>query len=432
MRETAPRYKSRSGWNALLPERIPRDEVPQERRFRNVVVGAGYTGLAIARRLAELVPDEAVLLLDAATIGEGASARNSGYLLINPGEPSANAAGFANDWAARRIALVQAGLDWLRELVAKHGIACDWRENVAAVTAAATPGGERSLHQTLDRYRSWDLPSREFTRDELRRMLGTDYYRFGIQSLTRALVQPAALHRGLADTLPASVVLLENTMVRAVDQSAPFILDTSRGEFTADRLFVANNLHARALGIAGNRMIGIYTYGAFTPVLASDELDRLGEPQEWGALPAHRMGTTLRKTQGRLLIRSGDSYERELDPAAVREMLTSLYRNRFPAMKAHELEHVWGGLTAVTHNGGFAFGEVRPGLFASVGCGGAGVVRGTIHGKLLAELACGFLSSLLSDRLDHHGPDWLPPEPVRRIGAQLQIALEQWQAGAER
>lgn len=432
MRETAPRYRSRSGWNALLLERIPRDEAPQERRFRNVVVGAGYTGLAIARRLAELVPDEAVLLLDAATIGEGASARNSGYLLINPGEPSANAVGFANDWAARRIALVQAGLDWLRELVAKHGIACDWRENVAAVTAAATPGGERSLRQTLDRYRSWELPSREFTSDELRRMLGTDYYRFGIQSLTRALVQPAALHRGLADTLPASVVLLENTVVRAVDQSAPFILDTSRGEFTADRLFVANNLHARALGIAGNRMIGIYTYGAFTPELASDELDRLGEPPEWGALPAHRMGTTLRKTQGRLLVRSGDSYERELDPAAVREMLTSLYRNRFPAMKAHELEHVWGGLTAVTHNGGFAFGEVRPGLFASVGCGGAGVVRGTIHGKLLAELACGFSSTLLSDRLDHHGPDWLPPEPVRRLGAQLQIAFEQWQAGAER
>ncbi|WP_164305322.1 FAD-dependent oxidoreductase, partial [Streptococcus pneumoniae] len=72
----------------------------------------------------------------------------------------------------------------------------------------------------------------------------------------------------------------------------------------------------------------------------------------------------------------------------------------------------WGGLTAVTHNGGFYFGEARPGLYASVGCGGAGVVRGTIHGKLLVELACGSQSALLTDRLKQKSPNWLPPEPL--------------------
>jgi glycine/D-amino acid oxidase-like deaminating enzyme len=140
----------------------------------------------------------------------------------------------------------------------------------------------------------------------------------------------------------------------------------------------------------------------------------------------------MRKTMGRLLIRSGDSYERERDPSAVRAMLTALYRNRFPAMRTHEFEHVWGGLTAVTHNGAFLFGEIRPGLFVSAGCGGAGVTRGTIQGKLLAELACGLRSQLLSDRLAQNGPDWLPPEPLRGAGAKLQIAWEQWIAGAER
>lgn len=416
----------------MLPPRGARDRAPKERRYRTAVIGAGYTGLAAARRLAELAPGEEILLIEASTIGEGAAGRNSGYLLINPGEPSANAAGFSEDWATRQIALVQAGLDWLRELVATHSIACDWEEGAPAITAAATSLGEKSLHTTRGRYHSWNIASKEYRGDELNRNFGTGYYRYGIQSLTRALVQPAALHRGLADNLPAGVALLENTIVNSFSGEAPFRLQTSRGEFLADRVFVTNNLHARSLGIVRNRMIGIYTYGAFTPQLDEAQLALLGEAPQWGALPAHRMGTTMRKTMGRLLIRSGDSYESELDPDKVRAMLKRLYRNRFPAMRTHEFEHVWGGLTAVTHNGAFFFGEARPGLFASVGCGGAGVTRGTIQGKLLAEMACGSQSSLLSDRLALNGPNWLPPEPLRRIGATAQIAWEQWLAGAER
>jgi glycine/D-amino acid oxidase-like deaminating enzyme len=429
---TAPSYKSASGWNALLPRRVARERLPEGRRFSTIIVGAGYTGLATARRLAELNPDEEVLLLEASTIGEGAAGRNSGFLLINPGEPSANAAGFTEDWATQQFALVQAGFDWLRSLVETHSIACDWDEQTPTVTAAATPPVERSARQTRQTYLGWGLTSAEYGPDDLSRMIGTGYYRYGFQSLTRALVQPAALNRGLADSLPAAVTLLENTRVLSLGDGAPIRVATDRGDFIADRVFVTNNLHARALGLVRNRMIGIYTYGAFTPELDDEQWALLGESPNWGVLPAHRMGTTMRKAQRRLLIRSGDSYEQELDTSEVRAMLATLYKRRFPQMRSHAFEHVWGGLTAVTRNGGFYFGQIRPGLYASVGCGGAGVVRGTIHGKLLAEYASGFQSPLLATRLNQKGPNWLPPEPFTGLGARAQIAWEQWQAGLER
>lgn len=430
--QMAPKYKSRSGWDALLPPRVTKTDLPTSRRYRSIVVGAGYTGLAAARRLAELYPDEPVLLLEASTIGEGASGRNSGYLLINPGEPSANAEEFTAGWATRQMNIVQAGLDELKTHVNRYAIECDWDENPLAITAAATRRVEESARATVATYRKWGMDPREYSQAELSAIIGSDYYRYGFGSLTKVLVQPASLHRGLADNLPLSVHLVENIVVLSVSKSSPFHIQTSRGDFVADRVFITNNLHARELGIVRNRMIGILTYGAFTPELDDNELARLGAQAKWGILPAHRMGTTMRKTNRRLLIRSGDSYEQELAPEKARAMLTALYRNRFPHIQNHEFEFVWGGFTAVTHNGGFYFGEAYPGMFVSVGCGGAGVLRGTSQGKLLADLAAGVGSQLLTDRLNMTGPNWIPPDPLARIGAKLQIAFEQFQAGRER
>ena len=46
-----------------------------------LIIGAGYTGLSAARKLAQLHSNQNIILIDAQLAGEGASSRNSGYLL---------------------------------------------------------------------------------------------------------------------------------------------------------------------------------------------------------------------------------------------------------------------------------------------------------------------------------------------------------------
>ena len=46
-----------------------------------LIIGAGYTGLSAARKLGQLYPGQKILLVDAQLAGEGASSRNSGYLV---------------------------------------------------------------------------------------------------------------------------------------------------------------------------------------------------------------------------------------------------------------------------------------------------------------------------------------------------------------
>ena len=46
-----------------------------------LIIGAGYTGLSAARKLSQLLPNKKIILVDAQLAGEGASSRNSGYLV---------------------------------------------------------------------------------------------------------------------------------------------------------------------------------------------------------------------------------------------------------------------------------------------------------------------------------------------------------------
>ena len=46
-----------------------------------LIIGAGYTGLSAARKLGQLYQNQKIILVDAQLAGEGASSRNSGYLV---------------------------------------------------------------------------------------------------------------------------------------------------------------------------------------------------------------------------------------------------------------------------------------------------------------------------------------------------------------
>ena len=428
---TYPAYRQGSGWNAMLPERLTRGPTTI-RSFGSIVIGGGYTGLAAARRIAELCPDEQVLVLEASSVGEGSSGRNSGFIINLPHNTKLGGHTSPLEVARKQIRMYDAGLRWLERLVRENGIECGWNA-AGKFHAAATEAGVRNLHAALAQYREWGVAYQEFDRDALAEKLGTAYYRYGFHSPSNVFVQPAALIRGLADALPSNVVLVENEPVVSLDGASPFKVATVRAEYWAKRVVLANNGFAKSLGILRDRLITIFTYAAVTPRLPESELKKLGDASEWGVIPANRLGTTLRRIQdGRFMVRSAYSYEREQSPADTLAQLTASYRNRYPDMKSHRFEHVWGGTTALTRNGATFFGELRPGLFASLGCNGAGVLKGSTYGKLLGEMAMGAQSSHLSDALAMEGPNWLPPEPFRRIGVVSAIKYQAAVAGLER
>ena len=58
-----------SGWYAILPEPEPERILQEDITVDWLVIGAGFAGLAAARRLSQLRENESIVLLDSIRIG---------------------------------------------------------------------------------------------------------------------------------------------------------------------------------------------------------------------------------------------------------------------------------------------------------------------------------------------------------------------------
>jgi glycine/D-amino acid oxidase-like deaminating enzyme len=430
---TWPRYGQACGWQALLPARAARPALHGDAVAELCVVGAGYTGLAAARAWAELRPDDRIAVIDASAVGEGSPGRNPGFLLEIALAGDADAGALAR--MRRCNALIRGTMDRLRALVADNAIDCQLTRS-GTYRAAATELGVAALRDYRRFLESADLPFETLDREELAARTGCAAYRFGLYSPDCSLVQPAALVRGLADCLPESVDLHENTPAIAIRRETPgvWVVECTAGRVRARRVVLANNAFAARLGVGRARLAVIYTYAGLTAPLAGDRAHRLGADREWGLLPAHRLGATLRRTaDGRLLVRSHYGYESEEPAMRIATRLRECLARRFPELgfehQPQLFQHLWGGATGFTYNASPVWGEWREGLYVSAGCNGGGVVKGTLFGDLLARKAAG--ESVPDVHALFGRAAWMPPEPARKLGFMLRSLIERRRAGGE-
>ena len=143
-----PENDRTNGWAAHLPPRVPRPRLTGDVRADWLVIGAGWAGLAAARRLARNRPSDRVVIIDAAAVADGASGRNSGFAIDLPHTSGGSAD--ENKGALGHMRLSRAGIAHLKEQIEAHGIDCDWREK-GKYHAAVTERGSAQYPRALRR-----------------------------------------------------------------------------------------------------------------------------------------------------------------------------------------------------------------------------------------------------------------------------------------
>jgi glycine/D-amino acid oxidase-like deaminating enzyme len=411
------------GWIDLLPPLAAAQRLTGEQRADCVVVGAGFTGLAAARRLATHRPDWRIAVLEAQRVGFGASGRNSGFVVdVGHYEPKLGVEG-----NRRLTRLGRAGLEQLRTIVRTHAIDCAWTER-GRLHGAVGDTGMRLLDEFYQGLEAMGEPYEVLDAAAVTALTGTSYYRAVGRTPGTAMMQPAALVRGLAATLPPNVELFEESPVHGIARGATFRLDAGNGALLANRLFLAANGFTATLGFLRRRVFPLLTFASLTRGLTAEEQAALGGAPEWGLVPEERMGTTVRRTRDqRILIRNTVHYTSRLQVSdayrhAVREIHRRGLQARFPMLPKLDIAYTWGGVMGLSLNNAHFFGKVDDALFAAAGCNGVGVALGTISGTLLADLAVGADSQLLTDMQALPRPTWIPPEPLLGIGVRATLA----------
>jgi glycine/D-amino acid oxidase-like deaminating enzyme len=420
------------GWYATLPAPAPPRRVTADERADCVVVGAGFTGLAAARQLARHRPEWRVIVLEASRVGFGASGRNSGFV-VDVGHYDRKLGLEGN---RRRVRLGRAGLEDLRELVREHAIDCSWTDR-GRIHGAVADVGMRQLEEFCRGADQMGEPYEVLDTARLAAITGMSYYRAAVRTPGAAMVQPAALVRGLAAALPPSVELYEESPVRTVEQGAKFRLEAGDGVVITNRLLLATNGFTPSVGFLRSRMFPMFTFASLTRALTASEQSALGRDSQWGLVPEERMGTTVRRTcDQRVLIRNTVRYSPELEVSDawrrnVRDIHLRSFRSRFPTLAEVDFEYTWGGVMGISMNSAQFFGRIADDVYASGAYNGVGVAMGSISGKLLADLVVGADSGLLRDIQALPGPTWIPPEPLLGIAVRFTLTRLQARAGAE-
>jgi glycine/D-amino acid oxidase-like deaminating enzyme len=423
-----PNYKTKCGWNALLPEYQNKSTLSHDINSDVVIIGSGYTGLAAAKRWFELAPDDAITMIDASSCGEGSSGRNSGFLI------EIALANDAKSTSLKRLIkcnkLISRTINKIKQVASTATLDCEMHRT-GTYRVAAGDIGLKSLLKYQRFLEASKLEHKILNTEQLNELIGTNYYRQGLYTPHCYLAQPAALIRSLTEQLPPSIQCYENTpALECLKNKSHWIIKTPQAEIKTKKVIVANNAFCGKLGIGNHRVATIYTYAALTEKLDEETLSLLGTDNNWGILPTHRLGSTLRRTiDGRLMIRSLYNYDKEEKIESVTKKLRYHLKMRYPNLPELNFHSVWGGATGLTLNGAPLWGQIDKNLFISAGCNGGGVVKGTLFGELLSDLANNQPTPNIQQFFGQ--ASWMPLDPFREIGFNLVSMIERNRAKAE-
>ena len=426
-----PLNDSTNAWNNILEQRTPSPSLSKAINADWLVIGAGYAGLAAARRLAEHNPLQKIVIVDAGVCGENASGRNSGFVIDIPHNVSSNLDQL--DGARSHMRLARAATEHLASLVQTHHIACDWSQDGKYQTAVTDSGSESMLVPFANELDALGEPYQWVRGDELYAKLGTRHFNHAVYTPGCVLMNPAALTRGLADSLPENVTLYENTPVTRIASANGINVTTSTGQVQAPKMILAANGFSDQFGYKTGGFVHLALRASLTRPLNEHERQIYGVTKPWGVTPANAFGgVTMRYTNDhRLLIRQDIklNMKQNMSAHSTRKVIDGhmkILRDRFPNLPELTFENTWVGYICMSRNGAPAFGPVAHNVWLAACQNGIGVTKGTISGLLAADMTCDQHNPLIADMQSLGSPVALPPAPLVEVGARLVMRREIW------
>ena len=401
-----------------------------------LIVGAGYTGLSAARKLSQLNPNQKIILVDAQLAGEGASGRNSGYLV----DTTLND-GFTSNKELEnykiKTNIYKLGIDAVKKFVKEHQVDCDLNE-AGKYFASSKIEDKKVLSNFSETLSKLGFENNLLSVNELEKRIGTNFYNIGLYTKGGILLHPGKLARSMIDTLPDNIQLYENSSLLNWKKNND-IIDCyfKNANIKTKKIIFATNGFLKSLGIKKNYNFPITLTASMTRSLTDKEFESIGSPKEWGVLPVRPMGATIRMTKDRkILIRNTaevyNSFKMsklELDKRSIKQKIG--IKKRFPQLPDNIIKSSWSGIVSRTRNSSQIFDKIDNNIFAAGCYNGSGIGVGTLFGEQIAIKASNENSKEIETIESRNKPTWLPPQPFLNLGIKTRLIYERFRAESE-
>lgn len=440
----APQFRGPSGWNAILPGQDAAISLDGDRSADVVIIGAGFAGLAAARRLTHLMPGAKIVVLEAVRIAESTCTRNSGFMIDLPHEIGGHGyEGSGLEKNRAQIALNRQAIAFARSAVEEYGVDSNYFEQAGKVNGAVSPEADKLNLAYAEHLSELGEPSEYLDAKGMKELTGSSYYFSGLFTPGTVMFQPAGYIRGLVRGLRrAGVGIYENApVVKVESRGTGWTVSTAQHRVMAEKVIFANNGHLESFGFARQRLMHIFLYASMTVDLGAEAVKALGGQSRWGITPSDPMGTTMRRIDtplggNRIVTRNCATFLPGMVPSEGELQRTvrahrKAFDARFPALRGVAMEFSWGGHLCLSRNGVAVMRELEKNLFSACVQNGLGSVRGTMTGMGAAELACGVASDITHHFTAEPEPTLLVPPPFSTIGANAYLRWQEWKAARE-
>jgi len=374
-------------WHTTVQMPDDSNLTPLPEKVDVAILGGGFTGLSAARTLAKR--GVKVVVLEANTIGWGASSRNGGMTLTGL-KPSMHTVikQYGRDVARRLFQCSLDAVDTVEQVVKEENIECGFARH-GHLLAANKPKQYAALQQEVEfMEKEFNHKVRIVPREQQRQEIGTDLYYGALIDKVSGGLNPAQYVAGLAGAAErAGATLHARARVNRLERRGKrFVVETERGSLLAESVLVGTSGYTGK--VTKNLQRKIIPIGSFIIATEklSDELANELSPKKRMIFDYKHYLNYFRLWDNRMIFGGRAAFFPE-NPNTVRRSAEILQREMiavYPQLKNTKIEYVWGGTLDFAFDMMTHVGEMD-GIYYSLGYAGHGVAMASHLGKTVAE-----------------------------------------------